>query len=77
MFLQECKQRGTGAALGKAAWATMARRATIREQSRRRFALVEILGLCPGRVEKSADQPNHHAKDKPTRSQLSLRHELR
>jgi hypothetical protein len=77
MFLQEREQRGAGAALGKAAGAAMAGRATVRKQSRCRFALIEILGLCPGHVEKSAYQRNHRAKDKPTPSQLSLRHELR
>lgn len=75
MFVQEREQRGTRAALGKAAWAAMARRATVRKQPRCRFALIEILGLCPGRAEKSADQRNHRAKDKPTPPQLSLRHE--
>ena len=77
MFLQERQQRGTGAALGKAARVAMARRATVRKQPRCRFALIEILGLCPGRGEKSADQRNHRAKHKPTPPQLSLRHELR
>jgi hypothetical protein len=72
MFFQEREQRGAEAALGKAAWAAMARRATVRKQPWCRFALIEILGLCGG-----ADQHNHGAKDKPTSPQLSLRHELR
>ena len=77
VFLQEREQRGAAAAFGKAAGAAMARRATVRKQPRCRFALIEILGPCPGHVEESADQRNHRAKDKPTPPQLSLRHELR
>ncbi len=45
MILQEQEQREAEAALGKTARAVMTRRAPIRKQPGRRFALVEILGV--------------------------------
>jgi hypothetical protein len=77
MLLQEHHQRKTIAAFGEAARAAMARRATVREQPRRRFALIEILGLCPGRIEENAAQRNYGTENEPTAPQRWLRPEFR
>jgi hypothetical protein len=49
----------------------MTRRATIRKQMRRRFALIEILGMCC-----RTSQRINSAENEPTAPQLPLRHEF-
>ena len=76
VFFQEREQRETEAAFGETAWAAMACRATVRKQPRRRFALVEILGLGGGRVEQSAGERNDRADNEQIAPQLWLRDEF-
>jgi hypothetical protein len=71
VLLQILEQLGTATAFAKTVWAAMACRATIRKQLRRRFALIEILGVCRSgeRIEG--------AESKQTTPQYWLRHEHR
>jgi hypothetical protein len=71
MLLQELEELGTRPPPGKTRRAAMTRRATIRKQMRRRFALIEILGMY-----RRTGQRINGAEGKQTASQLWLRHEL-
>ena len=71
MLLQELEQHGTGASPGETGRAAMTSRATIGEQTRRRFALIEILAM-----RRRTDQRINGAEGKQTASQVWLRHEL-
>jgi hypothetical protein len=71
MLLQELEERGTRASPGETGRAAMAGRATIRKQPRRRFALIEILGMC-----RRTGQRTNSAEDKQTAPQRWMRHEL-
>jgi hypothetical protein len=71
MLLQELEERGTGAPPGKTGRAAMTGRATIGEQPRRRFALVEILAM-----RRRTGQRINGAEGNQTAPQLWLRHEL-
>jgi hypothetical protein len=71
MLLQELEQHGTGASPGETGRAAMTSRATIGEQPRRRFALIEILAM-----RRRAGQRINGAEGNQTASQLWLRHEL-
>jgi hypothetical protein len=70
MLPQELEELGTRAPPGETGRAAMTRRATIRKQMRRRFALIEILGL-----RRRTGQRINGAEDKQTAPQLWLRHE--
>jgi hypothetical protein len=72
VLLQEQIERKPEAALGKTACAAMACRATIGKQPGGRFALIDILSLCP-----TADQHGDCAKGKQTAPQLLQRHDFR
>jgi hypothetical protein len=72
VFLQILEQLGTATAFAETVWAAMACRATIRKQLRRRFALIEILGVC-----RSAGERIEGAESKQTTPQCRLRHEHR
>jgi hypothetical protein len=71
MLLQELEQLGTGAAFGETGRAAMTRRAAIRKQPRRRFALIEILGMG-----RRTSQCTNGAENEPTAPQRWRRHEL-
>ena len=71
MLLQELEELGTRASPGETGRAAMTGRATIGEQTRRRFALIEILAMC-----RRTGQRINGAEGKQTASQLGLRHEL-
>jgi hypothetical protein len=71
MLLQKLEQRGTGATPGETGRAAMTGRATIRKQSRRRFALIEILGMA-----RRTSQRIDGAEYEQTASQLSPRHQF-
>ena len=72
VLLQILEQLGTATAFAKTVWAAMACRATIRKQLRRRFALIEILGMC-----RSAGERIEGAEGKQTMPQCWLRLERR
>jgi hypothetical protein len=71
MLLQELEEHGAGASPGETGRTAMTSRATICEQTRRRFALIEILGIY-----RRTGQRINGAEGKQTASQLWLRHEL-
>ncbi len=66
MLLQEQEQRQTEAALGKTAGAAMTCRATVGKQLRRRFTLIDILGVCG-----SASQHRDRAKTEYTKTEYT------
>jgi hypothetical protein len=70
MLPQELEELGTRAPPGETGRAAMTRRATIRKQMRRRFALIEILGMG-----RRTGQHINGAEDKQTAPQLWLSHE--
>jgi hypothetical protein len=71
MLPQELEELGTRAPPGETGRAAMTRRATIRKQMRRRFALIEILGM----YRRTGQQRINGAEDKQTAPQLWLSHE--
>lgn len=71
MLLQELEELGTGASFGESWRAAMAGRAAIRKQMRRRFALIEILGMG-----RRTGQRIDGAENEQTPSQRWLHHEL-
>lgn len=71
MLLQELEELGTRAPPGETRRAAMTSRATIRKQMRRRFALIEILGMG-----RRTGQRIDGAEDEQTPPQRWLRHEL-
>jgi hypothetical protein len=71
MLLQELEELGTRAPPGKTGRAAMTSRATIGEQPRRGFALIEILAM-----RRRAGQRINGAEGNQTAPQLWPRHEL-
>ena len=71
MLLQELEERGTGAPFGETRRAAVTSRATIRKQPRRRFALIEILGMC-----RRTSQRVNSAENEQTAPQPWLRQEF-
>ena len=72
MFPEERQQRGAIAAPGETARGAMTFHTTIRKQLRRRFALIEILG-----IGRDADERLNDAEDKQRSPQPWLQHEPR